>query len=62
LLTKAETVMVAAIEAGVPTLVEAREMITQFHLMIRRRFETGLERFPLFVNRGDSHPPANKIR
>ena len=34
--------MVAAIEAGVPTLVEAREMITQFHLMIRRRFETGL--------------------
>jgi len=42
LLTKAETVMVAAIEAGVPTLVEAREMITQFHLMIRRRFETGL--------------------
>jgi hypothetical protein len=42
LLTKAETVMVAAIEAGVPTLVEAREIITQFHLMIRRRLETGL--------------------
>ena len=41
-LTKAETVMVAAIEAGVPTLVEAREIITQFHLMIRRRLETGL--------------------
>jgi transposase len=34
--------MVAAIEAGIPTLVEAREMITQFHLMIRRRLETGL--------------------
>jgi hypothetical protein len=34
--------MVAAIEAGVPTLVEAREIITQFHLMIRRRLETGL--------------------
>jgi transposase len=42
LLTKAVTVMVAAIEAGVPTLVEAREIITQFHLMIRRRLETGL--------------------
>jgi transposase len=42
LLTKAETVMVAVIEAGVPTLVEAREIITQFHLMIRRRLETGL--------------------
>src|SRR5476649_800006 len=42
LLTKAETVMVAAIEAGVPTLVEAREIIIQFHLMIRRRLETGL--------------------
>jgi hypothetical protein len=42
LLTKAETAMVAAIEAGVPTLVEAREIITQFHLMIRRRVEAGL--------------------
>jgi transposase len=36
-LSKAETVMVAAIEAGVPTLVEAREIIVEFHLMIRRR-------------------------
>jgi transposase len=42
LLTKAETVMVAAIEAGVPTLVEAREIIAQFHLMIRRKVEAGL--------------------
>jgi transposase len=42
LLTKAETVMVVAIEAGVPALVEAREIITEFHLMIRRRLETGL--------------------
>jgi len=45
LLTKAESVMVAAIEAGVPTLVEAREIIIQFHLMIRRRLETGLTRW-----------------
>ena len=42
LLTKAETVTVAAIEAGVPTLVEAREIIAEFHLMIRRKVETGL--------------------
>jgi len=36
-LSKAETVTVAAVEAGVPTLVEAREIIAQFHGMIRRR-------------------------
>ncbi|MCK1410198.1 ISL3 family transposase [Bradyrhizobium sp. 76] len=40
-LTKAETVTVAAIEAGVPTLVEAREIIAEFHLMIRRKTEAG---------------------
>jgi len=42
LLTKAETITVAAIEAGVPTLVEAREIIAEFHLMIRRKAEAGL--------------------
>jgi len=36
-LSKAETVTVAAVEAGVPTLVEAREIIAQFHGMIRRK-------------------------
>lgn len=36
-LSKAETVTVAAVEAGVPTLVEAREIIAEFHLMIRRK-------------------------
>jgi transposase len=41
LLTKAETVTVAAIEAGIPTLVEAREIIAEFHLMIRRKTEAG---------------------
>src|SRR6185369_2391783 len=39
---KAETVTVAAIEAGVPTLVEAREIIAEFHTMIRRKAEAGL--------------------
>jgi len=42
LLTKAETVMIAAIEAGVPTLVEARDIIADFHVMIRREAEEGL--------------------
>jgi transposase len=42
LLSKAETVTVAAIETGVPTLVEAREIIAEFHIMIRRKAEAGL--------------------
>ena len=36
-LSKAETVTVAAIEAGIPTLVEARELIAEFHMMIGTR-------------------------
>jgi transposase len=41
-LAKAETVTVAAIEAGVPALVEAREIIAEFHTMIRRKAGAGL--------------------
>lgn len=41
-LTKAETVTVAAIEAGMPALVEARELIAEFHMMIRRKAAAGL--------------------
>jgi transposase len=41
-LSKAETVTVAAIEAGVPTLVEAREIIAEFHMMIRRKVVAAL--------------------
>jgi transposase len=40
--SKAETVTIAAIEAGVPALVEAREIIAAFHMMIRRRVVAGL--------------------
>ena len=36
-LTKAETVTVAAIEAGVPHLAEARDIIIAFQSMIRRK-------------------------
>jgi transposase len=41
-LSKAETVAVAAIEAGVPALVEAREIIAEFHTIIRRKVVAGL--------------------
>ncbi|MGY6250706.1 hypothetical protein ACXIUS_24700 [Bosea thiooxidans] len=36
-LTKAETVTIAAIENGVPALIEAREIIADFHAMIGAR-------------------------
>jgi transposase len=36
-LSKADTVMIAAIEAGVPALVAARDLIDRFHAMIRRK-------------------------
>jgi len=42
-LTKAETVTVAAIETGVPLLVEAREVIAAFQGMIRRKCIEELE-------------------
>jgi len=42
-LSKCETVVVAAIEAGAPLLVEAREIITDFQAMIRRRSLADLE-------------------
>lgn len=36
-LSKAETITVAAIEGGVPPLVEAREIIAAFQAMIRKK-------------------------
>ena len=41
-LSKAETVTVAAVEVGVPVLIEAREIIAAFHVMIRRKTEADL--------------------
>jgi transposase len=41
-LSKAETVTVAAIENGVPLLVEAREIIAAFQAMIRMKSLTDL--------------------
>jgi transposase len=42
-LTKPETVTIAAVEQGVPQLVEAREVIADFHAMIRKKAAGGLE-------------------
>jgi transposase len=42
-LSKAETITVAAIEDGVPLLVEAREIIASFQAMVRKKSLTDLE-------------------
>ena len=42
-LSKSDTVTIAAIEAGVPILVQARILIDRFHAMIRRRTEAELD-------------------
>jgi transposase len=42
-LSKAETVTVAAIESGVPLLVEAREVIAAFQAMVRKKSLADLE-------------------
>ena len=36
-LSKADTVIMAAIEGGVPTLLEARTLLDRFHAMVRRK-------------------------
>lgn len=41
-LTKSETVPIAAIESGVPLLVMARDIIADFHLVIRCKAENEL--------------------
>jgi transposase len=41
-LSKADSVTVAALEAGVPALVEARQLVERFHMMIRQKDEADL--------------------
>ena len=36
-LSKADTVTMAAIEGGVPTLLEARTLLDRFHALVRRK-------------------------
>jgi len=42
-LSRTQTVMVAAVEAGVPHLTAARDMITAFQTMIRRKTANSFE-------------------
>ena len=42
-LSKADTMTIAAIEAGVPMLVEARGLIDRFHSMIRKTVAADLD-------------------
>src|ERR1700749_880695 len=42
-MTKADAVIIAAIEAGVPSLVQARVLVDQFHDMIRKKDEAKLD-------------------
>ena len=42
-LSKSESVTIAAIENGVPLLIEARSVIATFHTMIRKKAETELD-------------------
>jgi transposase len=42
-LSKADTVTIAAIEAGVPMLVDPRRLIDQFHAMVCKRIASDLD-------------------
>ena len=42
-LSKSETITIAAIEQSVPSLIEAREIIAEFHAMIRKKAGASLE-------------------
>jgi transposase len=42
-LSKADSVTIAAIEAGVPALLDVRDLIDRFHAMIRKKIEADLE-------------------
>jgi transposase len=44
-LSKAETVTITAIEAGVPRLVEARERIAEFQAMVRNKADADLAKW-----------------
>jgi transposase len=44
-LSKSETVVVAAIERGAPSLVQAREIIAAFQAMVRRKLVVDLDRW-----------------
>nr|WP_322790778.1 transposase [Agrobacterium vitis] len=51
-LSKADTIIIAAIEAGVPALVQARNLVDRFQTMIRRKAKTELD--PWIADASDS--------
>ncbi|BCH62370.1 hypothetical protein RvVAR0630_pl05120 (plasmid) [Agrobacterium vitis] len=51
-LSKAATIIIAAMEAGVPALVQARKLLNRFQTMIRRKAKTELDRW--IADAGDS--------
>ena len=51
-LIKADKITIAAIEAGVPALIEARNLIDRFQTMIRRNVKAELD--PWIANACDS--------
>ena len=42
-LSKADSITIAAIETGLPILVQARTLVDKFHIMIRKRTDTALD-------------------
>lgn len=55
-MTKADPMVIAAIEPSVPSLVEARALIDQFHDMIRKKDETKLNSWWRTQGQVSSHP------
>lgn len=59
-LSKADTITIAAIEVGVPALIQARNLIDRFQTMIRRKAKTELD--PWIADARDSlFAPFNGI-
>ena len=60
-LSRSQTITVAALEAGVPALVEAREVTAAFHRMVRQKREGALEGWLERARAGLVAPFANGL-
>ena len=54
-LSRTQTVILATIDAAVPTLVQAREIVDAFHTLIRRKQEAALDGW---LETAAARPPA----
>lgn len=61
-MTKADALVIAAIEAGVPSLVEARTLIDQFHDMIRKRTRPNSMPGSRTQKQASSHPSPRVLK